>query len=114
MEISIKIDGGEAQLAGGQAGPGPRSAAQAVAQQAAEGTGPPPEVAAAAAAVGAIDAGRAQIPPGQTGEPLDNVAASTQAQMSDAGQEAALAAGAAPEYAQETSETVDAEGEEEG
>lgn len=109
MEIKVTIDGDEAQRASRQA-----AAASEAGGQGAESSGPPPEVAAAAAAIGAIDAGPAHIPPGESGQALANVAASAQAPSAGAGQESALAAGAAPGYAPETAEVLEAEGEVEG
>jgi len=110
MEIKVTIDGREAPPVEQELGPVPTPAA-VTAQPAGKGAAPPPEVAAAAAAIGAIDAGPAHIPPGQVGQPLANVVASAPAQAADAGLEPALAAGAAPEYAQEVAEVIEAEGE---
>lgn len=109
MEISIKIDDGEGQLAGANTGL-PSASQKAPAQ--ADNSSPPPGIAAAAAAAGAIDAGPAHIPPGQTPQPVAHIGANARTEPSTAGHEQALAAGAAPEYAHETAELIRAEGEE--
>jgi hypothetical protein len=101
MEIVIRTEGEQAGLT-----------APSAAQQPSQETGPPPDVAARAAAVGAIDAGPARLPTGQTGQPAADIGAVAQQQLSAAGGEGAASAGAAPGYAAEPQPTmVEAEGE---
>jgi hypothetical protein len=111
MEIKVTIDGDEAQRSLGQAAAAPAPASAG--PQGDEGSTPPAEIAAAAAAIGAIDAGPAHIPPGESGQALPNIAASAQVPAA-AQNESALAAGAAPEYGREMEEVIEAKGEVEG
>jgi hypothetical protein len=106
MEIKVTIDGAETERGVPSAGVAPADPGQ----RGAESSGPPPEIAAAAAAVGAIDAGPAHIPPGESGQALANVAASAQ-EPAAAQSQSALAAGAAPEYTGEVEEVIEAKGE---
>jgi hypothetical protein len=106
MEIKVTIDGAEAQRAAPAAGTAPAETSL----QGDGSSGPPPEIAAAAAAIGAIDAGPAHIPPGESGQALANIAATAQVPAAAQGQ-SALAAGAAPGYTGESEEVIEAEGE---
>jgi hypothetical protein len=107
MEITIKIDGNDA---GGAGAVQPAVASQEAASEAA----PPAAVAAAAQATGAINAGPARIPAGQTGQPLADIASTTQPQLVGGGGDPGLAAGAAPGFAEEPPAMVveDGDGEE--
>ena len=99
MEITIKIDGNEAggMGAGVQGGGvGEQGAVPGASQSA-----PAPAITAATQVAGAINAGPARIPAGQTGQPLADIGFTTQTAIGDGGGDPGTAAGAAPGFSEE-------------
>ena len=111
MEIVIRTDGDRV----GVRGAGSQAEEESGSQQGAQAVAPPPAVAAQAMALGAINAGPAQIPASAMGEPMADIGSLVPQELSAApGDGGATSAGPAPGSADEPPavmiETTDGEG----